>query len=90
MSGAPSSAEGCAPGSVRPDPVAEHYVRPPLVPREPPSRALAAWRYRVVATLLLVGLTIAVIVLFLHFSDITAEDPGLGMRPGVLQVAAAG
>jgi hypothetical protein len=58
--------------------VPEDYVRPPLVPREAPSTALAAWRYRLVAALLLAALTVIVVLLFLHFSDVTAEDPGFG------------
>ncbi len=57
---------------------AEDYVRPPLVPREPRSPAVAAWRFRAGAVLLLALLTLAVIWLFLHFSGVTAEDPGLG------------
>ncbi len=57
---------------------AEDYVRPPLVPREQRSPAFAAWRFRAGALLLLALLTLAVIWLFLHFSGVAAEDPGLG------------
>ena len=57
---------------------AEDYVRPPLVPRELPSPRFATWRFRVGALLLLTLLTLAVVLLFLHFSGVTAEDPGLG------------
>ncbi|MCW2600586.1 MAG: hypothetical protein JWM02_2415 [Frankiales bacterium] len=56
---------------------AEDYVRPPLVARELPSTTLAIWRFRVGALLLLALLTLAVTLLFLHFSGVTAEDPGL-------------
>lgn len=56
----------------------EHYVRPPLIARELPSPAAAAWRFRVVALLLLALLVAAVVALFLHFSGVTSEDPGIG------------
>ena len=56
----------------------EDYVRPPIVASElaPPSRAI--WRFRLIAVLLLLLLTYVVVRLFLHFSGVTAEDPGLG------------
>jgi hypothetical protein len=57
---------------------AEDYVRLPLVPRELPSTTFALWRFRVGAAVLLLLLTVAVVWLFLHFSSVTAEDPGLG------------
>ena len=61
----------------------EQYVRPPVVATEPGSPTVALWRFRIVALLLLVGLTLVVVMLFLHFSGVTAEDPGLGgaLRP---------
>ena len=61
----------------------EDYVRPPLVPHEPASSALAAWRFRLVGGLLLLATLALFVYLFLHFSNITGgEDPGLngGLR----------
>jgi hypothetical protein len=68
----------------------EHYVHPPLVGAEPPSPAMARWRYRVVAgVLLLVALAVLVWV-FLRFSGVTGgEDPGLiGTLPAPVSAAA--
>ncbi|MGZ6792364.1 MAG: hypothetical protein ACXVFV_05380 [Mycobacteriales bacterium] len=56
----------------------EQYVRPALVARELPAAWLATWRFRLVALLALALLAAAVVALFLHFSNVTAEDPGLG------------
>ena len=75
-------------------PRSEQYVRPALVARELPATWLATWRFRLVALLALALLTAAVIALFLHFSNITAEDPGLGgalrpVPPAALTAAAA-
>lgn len=68
----------------------ESWVRPPVVAREAPSRLAAAWRYRVVALLLLVLVTGAVVWLFLKFSDVTGgEDPGIGLSPARPTVTAA-
>ena len=56
----------------------EQYVRPPLVAAEAPSPTLARWRYRLVATVLLLLTLAALLWLFLHFSGVTGgEDPGL-------------
>jgi hypothetical protein len=62
---------------------AEQYVRPPLVAREAPSPGVALWRFRAVALVLLALLAAGVVALFLHFSNITAEDPGLGGAGGL-------
>ena len=59
--------------------MAEHYVRPPLVPREAPSATLAVWRYRLLAGVLLLVVGLAVLVMFLKFTGATAEDPGFGV-----------
>ena len=63
----------------------EQYVRPPLLATEAASAIVAVWRFRIIALLLLLGLTLGVVLLFLHFSGVTAEDPGLGgtMRQGL-------
>lgn len=60
----------------------ELYVRPPLVPHEPPSAAWASWRFRVAAAVLLLAMAALVIGLFLRFSNVTAEDPGFGVGLG--------
>jgi hypothetical protein len=71
--------------------MAEDYVRLPLVPRERGSVALASWRFRVGALIALALLVAAVVWLFLHFSNVGAEDPGLGgaLRAPQAVVAAA-
>jgi hypothetical protein len=62
--------------------VREQWVRPPVVAAEPPSKTAALWRYRVVSLLLLLVVAVAVIWLFLKFSNVTGgEDPGIGLRP---------
>ena len=67
----------------------EHYIHPPLVAAEASSARFARWRYRLVALLLLLILTIAVVYAFLQISGVTAEDPGLGgaLRPATVQAA---
>jgi hypothetical protein len=57
----------------------EQYVRPPLVAREPRSPAVAVWRFRLLAIVLLTACALLVGYLFLRFSNVTGgEDPGLG------------
>ena len=72
----------------------ESWVRPPVVARELPSAALARWRYRVVALVLLALVVLLFVGLFLRFSNITGgEDPGLvGSlgRPAVSSAPAPG
>ena len=59
----------------------ESWVRPPVVAAEPRSRKVALWRYRVVSLLLLLLVAVAVVWLFLKFSNVTGgEDPGIGLR----------
>ena len=68
----------------------ESWVRPPVVATEAPSRRAAAWRYRVVSLLLLALVALAVVWLFLKFSNVTGgEDPGIGLRPALTQGLAA-
>lgn len=64
-------------------------MRPPLVAREPASTAVAVWRFRVIATVLLLALAALVVALFLKFSGVTAEDPGLGLPGARLIVSVA-
>ena len=53
-------------------------MRPPLVPRELPSSALATWRFRLVALVLLAALVALFVVAFQTFANPTrGEDPGL-------------
>lgn len=60
----------------------ETWVRPPVVAREAPSARTATWRYRVVSLALLVLVVVAVVWLFLTFSNVTGgEDPGIGVSP---------
>ena len=63
----------------------ESWVRPPVVPSEAPSKAVATWRERAVAAVLLLVVVYVVARLFLQFSDVTGgEDPGIGIsRPQV-------
>jgi hypothetical protein len=66
----------------------EQYVRPALVAREAPSAALAVWRFRLVALLVMVGLVALVVYLFVTLSGVGAEDPGLGGGlPRVVQLS---
>jgi len=64
----------------------EEYVRPPLVAAEAPSAAVARWRYRVVALVLLFVALAFFTWLFLLLSGVTGgENPGigaLGAHPG--------
>jgi hypothetical protein len=55
----------------------EQYVRPPLVPREPPPAWIAVWRFRLIALLLLVVLVMIGYRAFREFSGATDQDPGL-------------
>jgi hypothetical protein len=55
----------------------EHYVRPPLVPREAPPTWLAVWRFRLAALLLLAVLVLLGYRLFQEFSGATDQDPGV-------------
>jgi len=60
----------------------EHWTRPPVVPREAPPAWRAAWRYRLVALLLLVLVVAGVVQLFRVMSGATGQDPGIGALPG--------
>jgi hypothetical protein len=55
----------------------EQYVRPALVAREAPSTAFARWRFRLLAVVVLVLLVALVVLAFVTFSGVGAEDPGL-------------
>jgi hypothetical protein len=53
------------------------------------SPAVARWRFRLVAMLLLALLTLVFVVIFLKVSGVTAEDPGLGVGLGRVTGTAA-
>ena len=58
----------------------ETYVRPPLLGREPTSRALAVWPFRIVALLLLALLTWGFVLLVKAVLNPEAQAPGLGAQ----------
>jgi hypothetical protein len=58
--------------------VAERYVRPPVIAREPAPAWIAVWRFRLLALLVLAVLVAAGFVLFRQFTGATAQDPGIG------------
>jgi hypothetical protein len=62
--------------------VAERYVRPPLVAREPAPAWVARWRFRVVALVALALLVLLCVLLFRQLTGATAQDPGVEtLRP---------
>lgn len=69
--------------------MAEQYVRPPLLAAEPKSARSARWRYRLLAGLFLVLLTVLFVVIFMKVSGVTSEDPGLGVGLGRVTVTPA-
>lgn len=64
--------------------MAERWVRPPLVPREPAPAWIAVWRFRLIALLLLALLTAGGVQLYRVLSGATAQDPGLDARGSAL------
>jgi hypothetical protein len=67
----------------------EHYVRPPLVPREPAPRWVAVWRFRLLALALLAVLVLLALLLYRQVSGANDQDPGLEatgerIRAGIL------
>jgi hypothetical protein len=61
--------------------VREHWTHPPLVPREPPPAWRAAWRFRLVALLLLALLAAGTVQAVRVLTGATAQDPGIGAAP---------
>ena len=61
----------------------EDYVRPPLVAVEPGSDRLAAWRFRLVFGLVLLGILVGVFFLYRALTGSTGEG-----NPGFRQGAA--
>jgi hypothetical protein len=65
--------------------VAERWVRPPVVAREPAPAWIAVWRFRVLALLVLALLVVAGVVLFRQFTGANAQDPGVGALAHLLR-----
>jgi hypothetical protein len=68
--------------------VAEHYIRPPLVAREPPSPAAARWRFRIVVGIVFIALIGGLAVLL--FTVLLANNegnPGINSPQGVSKPA---
>jgi hypothetical protein len=58
--------------------VRESYVRPPLVGIEPGSRRAAAWRFRIVALVVLAALIALVVWLIRTWQPSEPQNPGVG------------
>jgi hypothetical protein len=61
--------------------VAEGYVRPPLVAREPTSRRAAIWRLRLIALAVVVALAVLIVVLVQSHTPGDNQNPGIGLGP---------
>jgi hypothetical protein len=57
-----------------------HYVRPPLVAREPAPRWHSVWRFRLAALVIILMLAWLVLVIARHFVN-TEQNPGFGTAP---------
>lgn len=57
--------------------MAERYVRPPLLAREPAPAWIAVWRFRLVALLLVALLVVVGVLLFRQLTGANAQDPGV-------------
>ena len=68
---------------------AEHYVRPPLVPREPPPAWRAVWRVRLLALAVLAVLVLLAVLLYRQVSGANDQDPGLEATGGASATAPA-
>jgi cytochrome bd-type quinol oxidase subunit 1 len=60
----------------------EHWISPPLVPREPPPPWVAVWRFRLLALVLLAVLVVLALLLYRQLSGANAQDPGLEAAVG--------
>ncbi len=58
--------------------MAERYVRPPLVAREPTAAWLVLWRFRLVALVLIALVVLLGFRAFQHLSGASDQDPGVG------------
>ncbi|MFL6241239.1 MAG: hypothetical protein ACJ735_17285 [Actinomycetes bacterium] len=59
---------------------ADRYVRPPLFAHEPPSRPAAAWRFRLVALIIVAALALVVLYIARHLIN-TEQNPTFGTLP---------
>lgn len=57
--------------------MAERYVRPPLLAKEPAPAWLAVWRFRLTGLVVLVLLVVVCFLLFRELTGATAQDPGV-------------
>lgn len=58
--------------------MAERYVRPPLLAREPAPAWRAVWRFRLLGLVALALLVLVAVLLFRELTGATAQDPGIG------------
>ena len=56
----------------------ERWVSPPVVAREAPPAWIAAWRFRLLALLLLALLVLAAVLVFRQVTGANAQDPDIG------------
>lgn len=68
--------------------MAERWVSPPLVPREPRPAWVAVWRFRLFALLALALLVLATVLLYRQLTGANAQDPGIGAQPAATAPAA--
>ena len=57
--------------------MADRYVRPPLLAREPPPRWRAVWRFRLLGLVVIAVLLAGLFLAFQALSESTSQDPGL-------------
>ncbi len=57
--------------------MADRYVRPPLIAREPPPKWRAVWRFRLLGLLEVALLLAGLFLAFQALSETTAQDPDL-------------
>lgn len=58
----------------------EDYIRPPLLAREPRSRLVTVWRFRLLALVLLAALAFLVLYVARNLIN-TEQNPTFGLRP---------
>lgn len=56
-------------------------MHPPVVAREAPAPWIAAWRFRLLALVLLALLVFVAITVFRQLTGATGQDPGIGALP---------
>lgn len=58
--------------------MAERYVRPPLLAKEPAAPWRGLWGFRLLGLVALALLLLAGLLLFRELTGATAQDPGVG------------